>query len=151
MGILDNLNKTVGKIGLGVKKTYDTTKLEMMIKNYSKEEHQLYTELGKKLYSIHRQALDSEEFVAIYDNIDTIRARMQHLDKKIIDIRANHPVESQAVKLAKFNALSKKESDLTITRTDDGIKIIRMCPECRAANSPSADQCEKCGQLLSKN
>jgi hypothetical protein len=145
MNLIDNVGKSIGFITQEAKKTYDAKKLELRIKNYRKEEIELYTKLGRLVYQ-HRGVPGSSQLDVIINNLETIHARMKHLDKQIIDIRSG----SDDNNAQGFQRLDRKDSDLTIIRTNDGIKLIRPCAVCKTANSPDAEACVYCGRLFSE-
>ena len=145
MSIFDNVAKGLDVLAQETKRVYDAKKLELRIKNYRKEETGLYTRLGKLLYQ-QRGMIDEIEFDAICNNIDTIHARMKQLDRQITDIRSRADDDDTA----HYLRLDRKESDLTIKRTAEGIKLIRLCPACKVANSPNSDVCEQCQRPFSE-
>ena len=144
MRIWNNVCKGLGVFRHEVKKTYDSKKLELRIKRYRKEETELYARLGCLIYQ-HREIANNAEFEDICNNLDTIRARMKQLDRLMADIRGRSEEEDAPGYLG----LDRKESDLTITRTDEGIKLIRSCPLCKTANNSEHNNCALCGYSLS--
>ena len=143
MSILNNVGKSLGTLSQEAKKTYDTKKLERRIKNYRREETELYINLGRLIYK-HRGIINSCELEEIYNDLDIILARMKQLDKQIANIR-RRPEDGDT---SGYLRLDRKESDLTITRTDEGIKLVRSCPACKTANSSENDICMHCGRAF---
>lgn len=139
MSIWNHVGKGLDVFTQEVKKTYDAKKLKQRIKSYRREETELYARLGRLIYQ-HRGIANNIELEEIYGTLDTIRARMKHLDRQITDIRNRSEDED----VLGYSRLDRKESDLTITRTDEGIKLIRSCPACKTANSPEEDVCMHC-------
>ena len=145
MGILNNVGKGLSNLSKEAQKTYDTKKLERRIKNYRREETELYISLGRSLYQT-CGIVDKDEFDAIYHDLNIIHARMKQLDKQITNIwQRTEDEDAQA-----YTRLDRKESDLTITRTAEGIKLIRLCPACKIANNPDSDVCEHCNRPFSE-
>ena len=141
MNIWDNVGKSLDVLTQEARKTYGAKKLELRIKSYRKEETELYTKLGRLVYQ-NRSSVNDSEFETIHNGLETIQARMKHLDKQITDIRSR----SEEEYVPGYLRLDRKESDLTIARTNEGIKLIRPCPACKTANSPDDDVCVHCGR-----
>ena len=120
-------------------------KLKRRIKNYRREETELYISLGKLLYQ-HRRIVNDDEFEDICNDLDIIIARVKQLDKQITNIRRRAEDEDTPGYLR----LNRKESDLTITRTNEGIKLIRPCPACKTANNPDSLVCAHCQRPFSE-
>jgi len=144
MSIWDNVGKGLGTLSQEAKKTYDTKKLERRIKNYRREETELYINLGRTLYK-HRGIVSNYELEDIYNDLDIILARMKQLDKQIANIRRR----AEEGDSSGYLRLDRKESDLTITRTNEGIKLMRLCPACKTANSSENNICIHCGRSFS--
>ena len=144
MSVLKSIGKGLGVITHEAKKTYDTKKLERRIKNYHREETEQYIRLGQLLFK-NRGVVDDNELEAIFNDLDIILGRMKQLDKQITNIRRRNEDED----VPGYLRLSRKESDLTITRTDEGITMIRLCPVCKAANSPDCEVCMHCQRPFS--
>ncbi|MDR2903744.1 MAG: hypothetical protein LBU77_04490 [Clostridiales bacterium] len=170
MRILENFQNVFSVAGQKAKKTYDIKLLIHKIKGYEKELKNCFTTVGRALYTSRKENLPLDETLisTTFENIDNMIYRINLLSKQLESLRRQPPggqkgqrKESGCQDAAdasanenieeKYAKLSMKEDDLKIRRTVEGIKAVRVCPACGAANDPAEETCKSCSGILRGN
>lgn len=169
MGFFESFQDVFSLAGHKAKKTYDAKKLALKIKGHEKEIRECYMEIGQALHESRKNGKQPDEtkLDTIFDNIDNLTFRIAQLQKQLNAVRREEKntiflkkenkelndegIDTHTAKYALNPKLSQKADDLKMRRTTDGIKLVRICPDCMVANSPSADVCINCGKILRAN
>ena len=161
MGLFDHFQDAFSMAGQKAKKTYDAKKLTIKIKVYEKEMRENYIEIGKSLHDSRKndKLPDEAKLDTIFDNIDNLTFRIAQLQKQLDAVRREENAQlpkrenehDNTEKYASYPRLDQKADDLKMRRTTDGIKLVRICPDCLVANSPTTEACMNCGKLLHTN
>lgn len=152
MKIIKDLKKTVSKMSIEAKKTIDTTKVDIKIKSYNKQNEHVYNKLGKLIYNckVNNVPVSTDELDKLCKEIDTLNGKIKNLEKQIVTIKQNANTKHENVvndnkQAINYATLNKKENDLKILRTAEGIKFFKFCPQCNAGNNPESTVCVNCG------
>lgn len=135
-----------------VSKQLDTARLQMKINGYSKELSDKYVTLGELYYEKARHGImpDAVRLKDTLEEIDAIKERLKHLNKNITEKKQGVKPEPAVIKEHNYAKLNRKQGDLTIKRTKEGIKILRKCPACGEENLSNAAVCLECGSEMLK-
>lgn len=154
MKVIDGINEVLHAVSKKAVKAYDYTRLDMKIKAYEKETEQLYRKAGRILYYAWSTGddADNNKLTSHMENIANLHFRINQLNKNIAEMKSQDLQDTKATadnkELTTYAKLSRKDNDLKIIRTAEGIKILRNCPSCKTPNSSKAEACESCGATL---
>lgn len=158
MNIMENLHKKISGVTTHAKKMFDTTKLDLKIKSYSKESEDIFKQIGKLVYDAKKnnKPIDTQTLNNMCSNIDKVRDKIKNLEKKIVVIKSQSKQQNECnnimeTKASNYATLNKKENDLKILRTEEGIKFLKFCSNCQTGNDPSAEACINCGHEFKHN
>ncbi len=154
MNITDNIQDTLKKLSKQAKDKFDHAKMELKIKSYSRECKKRYSRMGMLVYECRKKgsAVNGEEIEQICKEIDKYKHKIKVIQKQIEELKSvNDDVveyessSNSADSESEYNSLKKKDSDLKMSRTENGIKLLKFCPECNVGNEPDASACINCG------
>jgi len=156
MDLLKQFSDVFSAAGKKARQAYDHTKLEMRIKGYEKELREAYAEIGRMMYRSHKSNVspDNEKLNELFVSIDNVTFRIHQLSKAVQEMKKQgdadklakaEPQTVDAADMRAFAKLARKEGDLKIRRTADGIQVLRLCSACGYGNAPSAEACVGCG------
>ena len=159
MELFKQFSNAFSTAGKKARQAYDHTKLEMRIKGYEKEMREAYAEIGQVMYQSHKNRIspDNEKINSLFVNIDNIAFRIHQLSKAVQEIKKRQSADKSsktetqtldAAEIRAFAKLARKEGDLKISRTADGIQVLRVCGECGQGSVPSAEKCIGCGYVF---
>ncbi len=127
MSLLDNVNDVWTKARVEAKKKYDTTRLDMRIRAYAKEETELYAKAGKLLYAELRANVANANLLSMFESIDAIKGRIRDLDRQKAELnKPQATVAEEEAANAAFHSLNKKDGDFVLARTSEGIRLVRV-------------------------
>ncbi|KAE9635382.1 MAG: hypothetical protein PWP07_1109 [Epulopiscium sp.] len=145
-GILEKVELTTAFIGKKAKDGLDLLKLS---RDYSKEKNKLsllYEELGKLAYQIHNNESDNVNKIEtlcsqIKDQIKTVAQLEQEIN---ILKDETHTVQEdyETEEIHRSEDIPKPEAG------NDGLLLLKFCPECQIGNNPEAKQCISCGHIF---
>ena len=149
MGIADSFQNKFKQISKQAKDTFDYAKMELKIKSYGRECKKRYTRIGMLVYECKKKgsAVNGEEIEAICKEIDKFKHKIKVIQKQIEERKSEDAFEQNNFRGEdfKYDVLEKKDNDLKISRTENGIKFLKFCPKCNIGNEPDAKVCAKCG------
>ncbi len=128
---------------------YDTKKLDQKIISLEKKQTDQLLKLGSVVYESRINGTQIES-----DVIDRLCKEIEQLQNKKVALVAQRPKKQSVEKIQKpFNeqketvyaTLNRKENDLKIQRTAEGLKFLKFCPHCQTANDPDTSTCVSCG------
>ncbi len=151
MKITDLVHKSFIKFSKRTRQAIDTTKIEFKIKKYIEECNKIYNKMGRLVYDCKRNnaVANMENIDKMCTSIDKYKENIKRLEKLIENIKKGNDetiIDTYIDKSYEYTNLNKKESDLKILRTQDGIKFMKFCPKCNTGNEPYSEQCVKCGR-----
>jgi len=160
MDIFESLTSAFNTAGKKARRAYDSTKLELRVKGYEKEQRETFNEIGRIIYKSHKQGVspDNTRLEVLFVNSDNIAFRIAQLNKTIQEIKKQNatakPKQEGAMTaetdIHEFAKLSRKDGDLKIRRTAEGIQVLRFCAACGGANPPTEAACATCGYVFKK-
>ncbi len=163
MNLFQKVGESLSSATKKAAKRIDKAKLELKLKGYYKEERQLYQQIGLDFYLYHRSNTEDETLSSLCLDIDNIKHRQLSIERLIQALNRreaeqkdgrssekNQPENINPKYLQTNFKLNKNESDLTITRTENGIQLLRFCPECHLGNNPNDRICRKCGHEFTR-
>lgn len=153
MNILEGLQKTASSVSKKTKYVFDTTKLEFKIKRHIKECNKVYNKIGRLVYECKKnnKPSNAEAIDSMCKEIDNLKGKIKNIEKHIEEIKSGEKntealgavlFDSNENNYASFN---RKENDLKILRTKEGIKFMKFCSNCNTGNEPYSQECIKCG------
>ncbi len=158
MNLFQKVGESLSSATKKASKRIDKAKLELKLKGYYKEERQLYQQIGLDFYLYHRKETDDATLSSLCLDIDNIKHRQVSIERLIKALNRqeanqkdskspdkNQPDSISPKYLQNNLKLSKNNCDLTITRTENGIQLLRFCPECHLGNNPDVMVCQECG------
>lgn len=155
MKIIDEIGDAFNIVSRKAVKAYDFKRLNMKVKAYEKEVEQLYKRVGRSLYEACNAGRepDSAQLTEYMESIANIHFRINQLNKTISEMKSQTAQDAKtsadSKEITAYAKLSRKENDLKIGRTSEGIRILRNCPNCKTPNSSKAEACESCGAEFS--
>ena len=160
MDFFESFTNAFTTAGKKARRAYDSTKLELRVKGYEKEQREAFNEIGRIIYKSRKTAAapDDARLEELFSMIDNISFRIAQLNKTIQEIKkqnnAGKPkADGAAVQegdIHDFAKLSRKDGDLKIRRTAEGIQVLRFCTACGGANPPTEAACAACGYVFRK-
>ena len=160
MDLFESISSAFNTAGKKARRAYDSTKLELRVKGYEKEQREAFQEIGRMIYKSRKSGVspDNARLEELFSNIDNISFRIAQLHKTIAEIKKqNETVKPKAentsapdADIHEFAKLSRKDGDLKIRRTAEGIQVLRFCTACGGANLPAAASCAACGYVFTK-
>lgn len=162
MSFVDDVKNIVNKVSVGAKKTIDSTKLEFKIKSYNKDVNYNLNQIGRLVYEhkINLTELDSELITNYCNEIYNTKDILNNLQKRLDNMKnKENNVEKQSIikttfdqkENKKYFTLDRKADDFKITRTPEGIKILKFCFICNTGNATNSTECENCGNSFGEN
>jgi len=154
MNIKERFNDVVTVVSGKAKRTYEHIRLDMKIKAYEDEIDLLKKEIGEIVFSAWEDgvAFDMAVLEEHFEGISTIKRRLNRLNKKKEESLESKTEDKKDEKVdvpqKAHKGLLKKENDLRIGRTQGGIGILRICPNCNAQISHKVKNCDGCGMDL---
>lgn len=150
MKLLENMKKSISAASKQAQKKFDTTKIDLKIKSYLKDINDEYIKIGKMIYNSksQKQPISDVKLNELCKNINMIYDKIQKLEKKSALIKydkVEYKETESDIKSINYTTLNKKENDLKILRTEEGIKFLKFCSECNTGNNPESEICIKCG------
>ncbi len=151
MNIGINIQEKMKKISKQAKETFDYAKMELKIKTYGRECKKRYSKIGSLVYECRKKgsAVNGEEIENLCREIDKYKHRIKVIQRQIDELKADDIQDNPEV--VEDYTLEKKDNDLTMSRTENGIQFLKFCPDCNVGNEPDADVCAKCGHKFKKN
>ena len=148
MDFINDIKSGISKLSQNTKKSFDITKIEYKLKSYSYEAEETYKAIGKIVYEGRDNNIDANLIESLFKDLDSINNRIKSLERNKNIIKHDRPRTEKSIieqgGSANYAKLNKKSDDLTIKRTEEGIKILRFCPKCHTENSSSAKECTIC-------
>lgn len=153
MSLISNVQKTIADISDKAHKKFNITKLELKIKSNLKEVDEMFMKIGKSIYwsKKNNTPVSTDELNYICKDIEKTMSKTERIGKQIENIKKNNVIQEQNIvekKEITYATLNKKENDLKILRTDDGIQFLKFCSECQTGNTPDSNTCIKCGHIF---
>jgi len=161
MGVFDRFSDVFSAAGQKARRAYDDKKLEMRIRSYEKELKDAYAEIGRMVYQTQKSgaAADNEQLNECFSNIDNLAFRINQLNKMAQERKKQGEASRQAKggaeqqtgdlsEVRAFAKLARKEGDLKIRRTSNGIQVLRFCAACGYGNMPTDERCAGCGYVF---
>lgn len=162
MSFIKNIKGVVNKASLGAKKAIDGTKLEFKIKRYSKDITYNLNQIGLLVYEhkINSIELDTELINAYCNEIYNTKDILNNLQKRLEQIKSKETnldkqnitkvtsLSTEQKENKKYLKLDRKVDDFKITRTPDGIKILKFCTVCNTGNAINSEECASCGNTF---
>ena len=150
MNIADEVQNRLKKFSKHAKDTFDYAKMEIKIKAYGRECKKRYTRIGMLMYESRKRGsvVNGDEIENICKEIDKFKHKIKVIQRQIDDLKADDDIIDEYEKNCdsdNYNALEKKDNDLKISRTENGIKFLKFCPKCDVGNEPNSSTCSKCG------
>lgn len=163
MDIFNNLKKTTEIIEKKASQSINTAKLDLKKLNYKNRLNVIYKEIGQYIHTCKNShsEFNSHKLESLCSEADELKDKIKGLEKQISSIKntsekTNSKTSAQAVEnQAKaennsYSRLDKKENDLKLVKTADGIKFIKLCPDCNSINPPEAVECFNCSHKFKK-
>ena len=153
MSFFDDVKKTAGKLSDSAKKTYNINKLNLKISTYKKEINLEYCKIGKLVFEGHEKnkPINTEQLDMYFNSISMRKSKISDFEKRISKIKDDADTEVEEVFYEpKYTRLNKSANDLKVIRTEEGVKFIRICPECSCSNEPDNAICSECGYEFSQ-
>lgn len=154
MNIINGIGQAFNTASKKAIKAYDYKRLDLKIRAYEREIEHSYKKAGRILYEAWStgEDADNNKLTGCMENIANLYFRIKQLNRDIAEMKTEDLAFSKAAadnkELTTYAKLSKKDNDLKISRTTDGIKILRSCPSCKTPNSSKAEACESCGHIF---
>lgn len=145
---IKGVEKTTAYIGKKAKDGIDITKVSRDFSKETKKLSALYEELGMVSYEIHIG--DTSNIDHIKDLCNKIGQQIKILDKLQNDMN-----------LIKYGSEEEEEiedqQEVYISKDiprpeagQDGVLLLKFCPNCQVGNHPEAEQCISCGHMFKK-
>lgn len=159
MSASDNIQNILSGLTKAAKKTYKNKKTDMKINALEKRLTEQLLKLGALVYECKSNGIpaDNEKTDKICEEIDAINNKKAAISAqkpaaKKPHAQASHPQKQGSAAEQKetvYVTLDRKENDLKIQRTSEGLKFLKFCPECKTGNDPDKEQCAICGHEFS--
>lgn len=157
MDIFENIKKTTELIEQKASQGINTAKLDLKKLNYKNRLNVIYKEIGQYIYTCKNShsEFNSHKLESLCAEADELKDKIKGIEKQISSIKkspskanaknnsSNSENQSKLEDKA-YSKLDKKENDLKLVKTEDGIKFIKLCPECNSINPPEAVECFNC-------
>lgn len=158
MGFLDDLGKSLNKVGKMTSEMANGAKLKLEITKNKSNIDKKYEELGARIYFLNKEGMAPDESITtIIEEIDQLFINIENLEKEIEVINAQEEMKTQSVATCKscgavLKADSKfcaacgakvEEETVNVPVNDDK----KLCPNCQAVVGDSKF-CNSCGTSL---
>jgi len=158
MGFLDDLGKSLNKVGKKTSEMASGAKLKLEITKHKSNIDKKYEELGARTYFLNKEGLELDESIAeMISAIDEMFLAIENLEKEIADMAKEQDDEPAAntckqcgATLAgdtKFCGSCGGKVEEIEEVAEDVIEEKRLCPNCQAEVG-EAKFCNSCGTSL---
>lgn len=149
MDILNNIKKTTQIIEEKASKGINTAKLDLKRMSCKNKLNAIYKEIGQYIYTCKNShsEFNSHKLDMLCTEADTLKDTIKGLERQISSIKNNQKSSDNSQKTSPthiYSKLDKKENDLKLIKTEEGIKFIKICPDCSSINPPEAVECFNC-------
>ncbi len=157
LGVIDiaknKFQSFLGDFGDMAKTKYNTAMLEHKLKSNINELNLIYKSIGILVYE--KKLSDDKDALKLFASIEHYKNIITQIEKSLLELkksdgRTEIPEKRQTEKIEKADYAKPvyDEHDLILTRTNDGIKLVRFCPKCDHANDSDKSFCENCGEKI---
>jgi RNA polymerase subunit RPABC4/transcription elongation factor Spt4 len=158
MGFLDDLGKSLNKVGKMTSEMASGAKLKLEITKNKSNIDKKYEELGSRIYFLNKEGMAPDESIAtIIEEIDQLFVNIENLEKEIETINAQQEMKAQVEPVCRNcgQALKADSKFCAACGTKVEEEIIeevqaaseKLCPNCQAVVG-DAKFCNSCGTSL---
>lgn len=130
-------------------KSLDQAKYRSEILNLKNELRKLYQKLGEIYYKNYMKGEEAAAPEALCNRITHLIDEIRTLEKEVEQTVNVQKDSFDAYKREVRQTWNQNEEAYThVKKTQEGIKILKFCPNCNIGNSPEASYCIHCGEKL---
>ncbi|MBI9012563.1 MAG: zinc ribbon domain-containing protein [Clostridiales bacterium] len=155
MGFLDDLGKSLNKVGKKTSEMASGAKLKLEITKHKSNIDKKYEELGARVYFLNKEGLELDESISeMISAIDDMFLAIDNLEKEIADIAKEQAAEPAANRCKKCGATLAEDTKFCGSCGDKVEEVVeevvegkKLCPNCQAEVG-EAKFCNSCGTSL---
>lgn len=148
-----------GKLGTSIKNTCkeavdqtqkaaDQAKYRSEILTLKNDLKKLYQRLGEEQYKHYREGDEPMHQSALCNRITNLRKEIARLEKEVEDVVHVQKDSFDAYKRDVRSTWDERDPDVRVERDENGIKMLKFCPNCNIGNAKEAIYCIHCGNKL---
>lgn len=148
-----------GKLGTSIKntckeavgqtqKTADQAKYRSEILTLKNDLKKLYQRLGEEQYKHYIEGQEPVHQSALCNRITNLRKEIARLEKEVEEVVNIQKDSFDAYKRDVRSTWNEEGQGVRMKRDDNGIKMMKFCPNCNIGNATEALYCIHCGNKL---
>ena len=148
-----------GKLGTSIKntckeavaqtqKTADQAKYRSEILTLKNDLKKLYQRLGEEQYKHYIEGQELVHQSALCNRITNLRKEIARLEKEVEEVVNIQKDSFDAYKRDVRSTWNEEGQGVRMKRDDNGIKMMKFCPNCNIGNATEALYCIHCGNKL---
>jgi len=158
MGFLDDLGKSLNKVGKMTSEMASGAKLKLEITKNKSNIDKKYEELGSRIYFLNKEGMAPDESITtIIEEIDQLFINIENLEKEIEAINAQQEMKAQSEPVCKNCGQALKNDSKFCAACGTKVEEVvveevqavseKLCPNCQAVVG-EAKFCNSCGTSL---
>lgn len=145
----ESIKQTLKEAGSQTQKTVDQTVYRKDLIKAKSDLKKFYEELGEKSYEAYKQGQQVAIDPSLCDKITKTLLTIDELNTSIENIMREQKDSFDSFKREVKTAWNENMAQQEKPGVDDqGIEIMKFCPECNAGNNTNAEYCISCGAKL---